>query len=132
MSQLITICCLSHKPPLHAYTDSGTSPCISKWSDGGNHRVPKPRTGGEHRRGVLFHPIVRGSPPPPPAKIFFIILSASMLVLMGFNAFGTRLQSLWIMFFLLEKIFLEKLKTEYWTKSFLDSYDFHFFFSMLR
>ena len=29
-----------------------------------------------------------------------------MVVLMGFNAFGTRLQSLWIMFFLPEKIFL--------------------------
>ena len=28
-----------------------------------------------------------------------------MVVLMGFNAFGTRLQSLWIMFFLPEKIF---------------------------
>ena len=31
--------------------------------------------------------------------IFFLILSVSMVVLMGFNAFGTRLQSLWIMFF---------------------------------
>ena len=30
---------------------------------------------------------------------FFFILSVSMVVLMGFNAFGTRLQSLWIMFF---------------------------------
>ena len=29
-----------------------------------------------------------------------------MPFLMGFNAFGTRLQSLWIMFFLPEKIFL--------------------------
>ena len=42
-----------------------------------------------------------GSPP-----IFFLILSVSMVVLMGFNAFGTTLQSLWIMFFLPEKIFL--------------------------
>ena len=29
----------------------------------------------------------------------FFILSISMVVLMGFNAFVTRLQSLWIMFF---------------------------------
>ena len=29
----------------------------------------------------------------------FFILSLSMVVLMGFNAFWTRLQSLWIMFF---------------------------------
>ena len=29
----------------------------------------------------------------------FLILRISMVVLMGFNAFGTRLQSLWIMFF---------------------------------
>ena len=29
-----------------------------------------------------------------------------MAILMGFNAFGTRLQSLWIMLFLPEKIFL--------------------------
>ena len=36
---------------------------------------------------------------------FFLILSVSMVVLTGFNAFGTRLQSLWIMF-LPEKIFL--------------------------
>ena len=36
--------------------------------------------------------------------IFFLILRISMVVLMGFNAFGTRLQSLWIMF-LPEKIF---------------------------
>ena len=28
-----------------------------------------------------------------------LILSVSMVVLIGFNAFGTRLQSLWIMFF---------------------------------
>ena len=38
--------------------------------------------------------------------IFFLILSVIMAVLMGFNAFGTRLQSLWIMLFLPEKIFL--------------------------
>ena len=30
---------------------------------------------------------------------FFLILSVSMAVFNGFNAFGTRLQSLWIMFF---------------------------------
>ena len=33
------------------------------------------------------------------SPIFVLILSVSMVVLMGFNAFGTRLQSLWIMFF---------------------------------
>ena len=37
--------------------------------------------------------------------IFFLIFSVSMVVLMGFNAFGTKLQSLWIMFFWPEKIF---------------------------
>ena len=37
--------------------------------------------------------------------IFFLILSVSMVVLTGFKAFETRLQSLWIMF-LPEKIFL--------------------------
>ena len=41
-------------------------------------------------------------PPPPPPRDFVLIFSASMFVLMGFNMFGTRLQSLWIMFFLLE------------------------------
>ena len=40
-----------------------------------------------------------------PRYFFSLILSVSMVVLMGFNAFGTRLQSLWIMF-LPEKIFL--------------------------
>ena len=35
----------------------------------------------------------------------FLILSVSMVVLMGFNAFGTILQSFWIIF-LPEKIFL--------------------------
>ena len=43
----------------------------------------------ESTRGVSFHPIVRGSP-----RDFFLIFSATMFVLMGFNAFGTRLQSL--------------------------------------
>ena len=38
-------------------------------------------------------------------RYFFLILSVSTVVLMDFNAFGTRLQSLWIMF-LPEKIFL--------------------------
>ena len=33
------------------------------------------------------------------SPIFVLILSVSMVVLMGFNAFGTRLQSLWIIFF---------------------------------
>ena len=33
------------------------------------------------------------------SPIFVLILSVSMVVLMGFNAFVTRLQSLWIMFF---------------------------------
>ena len=45
-----------------------------------------------------------------------------MVVLMGFNAFGTRLQSLWIMFFCQKRFSLWSR-----TKSFLDSYDFHFF-----
>ena len=34
-------------------SDSGPSPCISKWSDGGNHRVPKARKGGEHEMGII-------------------------------------------------------------------------------
>ena len=42
-------------------------------------------------------------PPPPPLRDFVLIFSASMFVLMGFNMFGTRLQSLWIMFFSLER-----------------------------
>ena len=29
-------------------SDSGPSPCISKWSDGGNYRVPEARKDGEH------------------------------------------------------------------------------------
>ena len=38
---------------------------------------------------------------------FFLIFSTSIFVLMGFDAFGTKLQSLSVMFFfLLEKIFL--------------------------
>ena len=37
--------------------------------------------------------------------ILFLILSVSMVVLMGYNAFGTILQSFWIIF-LPEKIFL--------------------------
>ena len=44
-----------------------------------------------------------------PDFFFFLILSVSVVILMGSNAFGTRLQSLWIMFFfflLPEKIFL--------------------------
>ena len=32
-------------------------------------------------------------------RYMFLILSVSMAVLMGFYAFGTRLQSLWIIFF---------------------------------
>ena len=96
MSQLITICCLSHKPPLHAHTDSGTSPSISKCSDGGNHRVPKPRTSGEHKRWVLFHTIVKGSFPPPPQRFL--------------NRLGLDCSRSGSCFFLLEKIFLEKLK----------------------
>ena len=39
-------------------------------------------------------------------RYFFFILSVSMAVLMGFNSFGTKLQSLWIMFFCLKRFFL--------------------------
>ena len=47
--------------------------------------------GGEHERGTPPHVRgVRGSPPPPRN---FLIFSASMCVLMGFYAFGTRYQS---------------------------------------
>ena len=60
--------------------------------------MPKARKGGEHE-WVIIPPYRKGSPP-----IFFLILRISMVVLMGFNAFGTRLQSLWIMF-LPENIF---------------------------
>ena len=55
--------------------------------------MPKARKGGEHE-WVIIPPYLKGSPP-----IFFLILSVSMVVLMDFNALGTRLQSLWIMFF---------------------------------
>ena len=37
---------------------------------------------------------------------FFLILSVIMTVLMGFNAFETRLQSLWIMLFCQKRFFL--------------------------
>ena len=61
--------------------------------------MPKARKGGEHE-WVIIPPYRWGSP-----KILFLILSVSMVVLTGFNAFWTRLQSLWIML-LSEKIFL--------------------------
>ena len=38
---------------LEVSSDSGPSPCISKWSDGGSHRVPQARKGGEHERGII-------------------------------------------------------------------------------
>ena len=47
---------------LDVSSDSGPSPFISKWSDGGNHRVPKARN-VESTSGVSLRPIVRGSPP---------------------------------------------------------------------
>ena len=62
--------------------------------------MPKARKGGEHE-WVIIPPYRWGGLP----RYFFLILSVSMVVLMDFNAFGTRLQSLWIMF-LPEKIFL--------------------------
>ena len=51
----------------------------------------------ESTRGVSFHPIrsLGGLP-----RDVLLILSASMFVLMDFNAFGTRLQFLWVMFFM--------------------------------
>ena len=55
--------------------------------------MPKARKGGEHE-WVIIPPYRYGYPP-----ILVLILSVSMPFLMGFNAFGTRLQSLWIMFF---------------------------------
>ena len=51
------------------------------------HRVPKTREGGLI---PLLTGGFRGSPPS-----FFLILGASMCVLMGFYAFGTRFQSFW-------------------------------------
>ena len=45
---------------------------------------------------------------------------------MVFNAFGTRLQSLWIIFFA-RKDFPCGVSNRMQKKSFLDSYDFHFF-----
>ena len=65
-------------------SDSGPSPhtCISKRSDGGNHRVLKTRKGEEHgrvTRGVSFHPIVRGPP-----EIFFFNFERFSSVFNGF------------------------------------------------
>ena len=57
--------------------------------------MPKVRKGGEHE-WIIIPPYRWGSLP-----TFVLILSVSVVVLMGFNAFGTRLQSLWIMFFCL-------------------------------
>ena len=44
---------------LEVSSDSGPSQCISKWSDGGNHRVPKARKGGEHE-WVIIQPYRKG------------------------------------------------------------------------
>ena len=52
-----------------------------------------------------------------------------MAILMGFNAFGTRLQSLWIMLFLPEKFFLVECETECRTKSFFRQLRFSLFSS---
>ena len=49
-----------------------------------------------------------------------------MVVLMDFNAFRTRLQSLWIMFFA-RKGFACGVRNRMQDKILLDSYDFHFF-----
>ena len=38
---------------LELSSDPRPSSSISKWSDGGNHRVPKARKGGEHERGII-------------------------------------------------------------------------------
>ena len=77
---------------LEVSSDSGPSLCISKWSDGGNHRVPKARKGGEHE-WVIIHPYRKGSPP------IFFYFERFYGRFNGFNAFWTRLQSLWIMLF---------------------------------
>ena len=61
--------------------------------------MPKARKGGEHE-WVIIPPYRKGSPP-----MFFLSLSVSMVVFMGFNAFGTRLHSLWNMFFFCQKDF---------------------------
>ena len=53
----------------------------------------------ESRRGVSFHPIVRGSPP----RFVYNFEPLLCSFLMGFNASGTRLQSLWILFFFVRK-----------------------------
>ena len=39
---------VTYRSALRVSSDSGPSPCISKWFDGGNHGVPKARKGGEH------------------------------------------------------------------------------------
>ena len=62
--------------------------------------MPKARKGGGHEL-VIIPPYRKGGLP---RYIFFLILSVIMAVLMGFYAFGTRLQSLWIMLFC-QKIF---------------------------
>ena len=80
----------------------------------------------ESTRGASFLPIVRALPPPPP-RDFVLIFSASMFVLMGFYMLGTRLQSLWIMFFLLEGS--EKPNTGH--NPFEAVTNFTFFFGML-
>ena len=64
---------VTYRSALRVSSDSGPSPCIPKWSDGGNHRVPRHER-VESTRGVSFRPIVRGAfppPPPPPHKVLF-------------------------------------------------------------
>ena len=39
---------VTYRSALRVSSDSGPPPCIPKWSDGGNHRVPEARKGGEH------------------------------------------------------------------------------------
>ena len=60
-------------------------------------------------------------------RFFFLILIDSKDVLMGFNAFGTRLQSLWIMFFLARKDFPCGVRNRMHDKILFQQLRFHFF-----
>ena len=63
--------------------------------------MPKARKVGEHG-WVIIPPLLLGGLP---RYFYFLFLSVSMAVLKGLNVFGTRLQSLWIMFFFCQKRF---------------------------
>ena len=61
-------------------------------------------------------------------RFFFKILIVSKAVLMGFDAFGTRLQSLWIKFFLARKDFPCGVRNRMHDKILFRQLRFSFFF----